>query len=107
MSSRRFKSLIQQSGSRAIIAIPFDPDDAWGTRLRHYVRGSINGCTIRGMLESAEGGFFLALGPAWRRDNGLAAGAKVMVELSPDGPQSDELSADLAGALDGEPEAKV
>jgi uncharacterized protein YdeI (YjbR/CyaY-like superfamily) len=59
------------------------------------------------MLESAEDDFFLALGPAWRRDNGLAAGAKVTVELSPDGPQSDELSRDVAGALDGEPEAKV
>ena len=58
------------------------------------------------MLEPAGVGFFLSLGPAWRRDNNLDAGATVGVVLYPDGPQVGELSADVSQALESEPEAR-
>jgi uncharacterized protein YdeI (YjbR/CyaY-like superfamily) len=47
------------------------------------------------------------LGAAWRRDCGLEAGAKVEVVLSPEGPQSESLSPDVAEALEAEPKAKA
>jgi len=107
MKPRRFKGSITKSGNRAIIAIPFDPDDAWGPNEQHHINGSVNGCDVRGRLESDGTQFFLALGPAWRRDNGLDVGAKVDVVLQPEGPQSGELSPDVSAALEAEPEAQA
>ena len=37
----------------------------------------------------------------------MEAGTKVDVVLSPEGPQSESLSADVAAALDAEPQAKA
>ena len=96
-----------RSGSRTIIPVPFDPNEIWGPKDRHYVSGSVNGKDIRARLESAGTKFFFSLGPAWRRDNGLDEGAKVDVVLSPEGPQSEELSRDVSSALSAEPEAKA
>ena len=39
------------------------------------------------------------LGPAWRRDCGLDVGDAVDVVLEPEGPQRDDLAADVAAAL--------
>ena len=106
MTPKRFKGSITQAGSRTVISIPFDPDQVWGPKDRHHIAGSINGCPVRGALESAGSNFFLALGPAWRRDNGIEAGAAVEVEIFPEGPQSDALSPDVTGALEAAPEAQ-
>jgi Bacteriocin-protection, YdeI or OmpD-Associated/Domain of unknown function (DUF1905) len=107
MTPQRFNGQLIRSGSRTVIQVPFDPDEVWGPKARHYVTGSVNGCRFRGKLESDETGFFLALGPAWRRDNGLEAGAKVRVEVQPEGPQSGSLSPDVIAAFDAEPEAQA
>ena len=40
-------------------------------------------------------------------NRGLEAGANVEVVLSPEGPQSESLSSDVAAALDAEPQAKA
>jgi uncharacterized protein YdeI (YjbR/CyaY-like superfamily) len=61
---------------------------------------------VRGPLGSDEAHYFLPLGEAWRRDNGVEAGTEVEVVLSPEGPQSATLSADVVAALDAEPQAK-
>jgi hypothetical protein len=45
------------------------------------------------------------LGPAWRRDCGIAPGDTVTVVLTPEGPQRGGLAVDVAAALDAEPEA--
>ena len=58
------------------------------------------------MLEPAGVGFFLSLGPAWRRDNEIDAGTTVGVVLYPDGPQIGDLSADVSQALESEPQAR-
>ena len=62
---------------------------------------------VRGSLGSDGTQYFLPLGAAWRRDCGLEAGAEVEVILWPEGPQSENLSPDVAAALDIEPQAKA
>jgi hypothetical protein len=107
MTTQRFKTVISKSGTRTFIALPFNPNDAWGTKRRHYITGSVNGFGVRGSLGSDGTQYFLPLGAAWRRDCGLEAGAKVEVVLSPEGPQSESLSPDVTSALDAEPQAKA
>lgn len=107
MTTQRFKTVINESGTRTFIALPFDPNEAWGTKQRHYIAGTVNGCGVRGSLGSDGKQYFLPLGATWRRDCGLEAGDKVEVVLSPEGPQSESLSPDVASALDAEPQAKA
>lgn len=107
LSTKRFKTTIAKSGTRTYIVIPFNPNEIWGVKHRHYVAGSINGCTVRGSFDSDGTQFFLPLGAAWRRGNGLDAGANVEVVIAPEGPQSDTLSPDVVAALNSEPQAKA
>jgi hypothetical protein len=102
-----FKAVITSYGTRALITLPFDPNKAWGERARHHASGTINGHQYRGLVELAGAGFFLSLGPAWRRDNELDVGANVEVVLYPDGLQIGDLSADVSQALESEPAAKA
>lgn len=107
MTIQRFTTTITKSGNRTSIAVPFNPNEIWGAKQRHYITGTINGCVVRGSLGSDGTQYFLPLGAVWRRDNGLDAGTKVDVVLTPEGPQSESLSPDVARALEGEPEAKA
>src|SRR5258708_17848024 len=106
-TTQKFKTTLTKSGRRTFIPIPFDPNKVWGVKQRHHITGSINGCVVRGSLGSDGAQYFLPLGAAWRRDNGLEVGAKVEVILSPEGPQSEKLSPDVAQALNTEPKAKA
>lgn len=107
MPVETFKATVAGLGARTIIALPFDPDDVWGVKQRHYVAGTVNGCPVRGCLTFDGARFFLPIGPAWRRDNGVEPGADVEVVLGPEGPQPDTISADVAAALNGAPEARA
>ena len=107
MSTQSFAATITKFGTRTIIGIPFDPNDVWGTKQRHYITGTVNGQKVRGPLESDGAHYFMALGAAWRRDCGLDVGAKVDVVLSPEGPQTESLSADIDKALAADPQAKT
>lgn len=107
MSTQQFKTTIAKSGTRTFIALPFHPNEVWGMKARHHVAGTINGHRVRGSLGSDGEQYFLPLGAAWRRDCGLDAGDKVDVTLSPEGPQSETLSSDVADALEAEPQAKA
>lgn len=86
-----------------MVELPFDPNVVWGEKPRHHVRGTINGKAFRGPLDRYEN--TIVLGPAWCRDNEIAAGEKVKVMLYPEGPQRDDLDEDIATALAAEPEA--
>ena len=33
---------------RAVIVVPFDPDEAWGAKAEHHVNGTVNGSRVRG-----------------------------------------------------------
>ncbi len=87
-----------------VIAVPFDPDAAWGDKPRHHVNGTVAGRTIRAAL-TREDGWRLKLGPAWARDNPVSAGDEVEVVLAPEGPQRPALDADIAAALEADPRA--
>ena len=107
LSTQHFKTVLMKSGSRIFISIPFNPNEVWGVKQRHYITGTVNGHAVRGSLGSDGKQYFLPLGAAWRRDCGLEAGDKVDVALFPEGPQSENLSPDVASALDAEPQAKA
>jgi hypothetical protein len=107
LSTQRFQATIATSGTRTYLVIPFDPNEVWSVKQRHYVTGSIEGCTIRAAIDADAPPYFLSLGPAWLRDNGVLPGATVEVVLSPEGPQSDTLPPDIAAALAAEPDASM
>lgn len=91
--------------NRVMVPVPFDPDTVWGTNSDHRVSGTVNGMSIRASVEPLGNGFGIVLGPAWRRDCGLAPGDAVEVVLSPEGPQRADLTDDIRTALDAEPVA--
>ena len=108
---QRFTAMIEASPSRpgtsAFVALPFSPDAVWGTRNRHHVAGTVGGYRVRGPIDAFGGRAVFMLGPAWLRDNAVAVGGEVEVALAPEGPQSDQLSPDIAAALSAEPAAKA
>lgn len=107
MTTQQFETVIAKSGTRTFVALPFNPNEVWGVKQRHYVVGSINGWPVRGSLGSDGRQYFLPLGAAWRRDCGIDAGVEVNVVLSPEGPQIENLSPDVVDALEAEPDAKA
>ncbi|MGE0307785.1 MAG: YdeI/OmpD-associated family protein [Acidimicrobiia bacterium] len=92
---------------RVMVPVPFDPDTVWGTKSDHRVSGTVNGMNVRASVEPLGDGFGIVLGPAWRRDCGVAPGDVVNVVLSPEGPQREGLAEDIRAALDAEPAAGV
>ena len=52
----------------AMIAVPFDPDEAWGAKAAHHVGGTINGRQVRGAIAPAGGGWAFSVTPMWMRD---------------------------------------
>ena len=103
---RRFgASIAADSRGHAVIAIPFDPDEAWGAKAAHHVNGTVNGCRVRVTIVPADLGWSFTLNPARMRDAGIAVGSDVIVELAPEGPQRADLAGDIAGALAASPAA--
>jgi hypothetical protein len=106
MSAQRFSARIAPGpGGRAVIAVPFDPDEAWGAKAEHPVTGTVDGRRVRGRIAPGGSGWALALSPMWVRDAGVAAGDDVVVELAPEGPQRGDLADDIAAALAANPAA--
>ena len=104
--SRRFSAtVIGDPKKRVVVPLPFTPDDVWGEKPAHPVAGSVNGVHVRAVVEAVDDGWGIVLGPAWRRDCGIAPGDEVEVVLSPEGPQRDDLADDIAAALAAEPDA--
>ena len=104
--SQRFRvTLIGDRRGRVFVPVPFEPDAVWGHKTAHHIHGTVNGMGIRGVIESLADGRGVVLGPAWRRDCGLAAGDTVDVDLRPEGPQRDDLAEDLADAFAANPKA--
>ena len=102
----KFSTVVTSDWRKGVIVpVPIDPDGVWGRKTRHHVAGTIAGHGFRGVVERAGDGHAIALGPAWRRDCGIEVGAKVDVVLIPEGPQRADLAADVAAALDADPEA--
>ncbi len=90
---------------RAVVAVPFDPDEAWGAKAEHPVGGTINGKRVRGTLTPDGGGWAFTVTPMWLRDAGVPVGADVLIELAPEGPQRRDLADDICAALEASPAA--
>jgi hypothetical protein len=106
MRVQRFRAQVA-AGPRAsgIIAIPFDPDEVWGAKAEHPVRGQVNGRRVRGRITPDGGGWVFTVTPMWLRDAGLSPGQQVLAELAPEGPQRADLAGDVAAALAANPAA--
>ena len=107
MPVTRTYSTVVTTGTRGrvMVPVPFDPDTVWGAKPDHRVHGTVNGMGVRASVEPLGDGFGIVLGPAWRRDCGIASGDTVDVVLAPEGPQRDDLAEDVRAALAAEPEA--
>ncbi|HEV7652702.1 MAG TPA: YdeI/OmpD-associated family protein [Actinophytocola sp.] len=106
MAVRRFTATVGAGErGRVFVPVPFDPDQVWGAKARHHVTGTVGGRRVRGVVEAVGGERGLVLGAAWRRDCGVAAGDRVEVVLSPEGPQRDDLADDIVAALEADPAA--
>ena len=101
--SRTFTAVVADDGSRVVIAVPFDPDEVWGTKPVHHVAGTVNGMDAGAVVEPVEEGWAIRMGPAWWRDRCVAAGDTVTVVLAPEGPQREDLVPDIAAALENDP----
>jgi hypothetical protein len=106
VGSRRFTVTVADGGrGRLVIPVPFNPDTTWSQKPRHHIAGTVNGMGIRGVIEPRGDGHAITLGPAWRRDCGVAVGDTITVEVWPEGPQRDDLAEDVAAALAADPRA--
>jgi hypothetical protein len=104
-AQRYSTTLVTDRRKRVMFAVPFDPDRVWGRKNAHHIHGTVNGMDVRGVIEPLGDGRGVVLGPAWRRDCGLAAGDAIDVVIGPEGPQREDLVDDLAAALAANPEA--
>jgi hypothetical protein len=106
MCLQRFRAVVAAgTGGRAVIAVPFDPDETWGVKAEHPVGGTIDGTRFRGRLLHGDGVWALTMTPMWLRETETAIGDDVTVELTPEGPQRADLADDIAGALAANPAA--
>src|SRR5690348_1696147 len=106
MRVQRFSARVEAGPrGRAVIEVPFDPDEAWGAKATHPVGGTINGRHVRGTITPGGGGWEFTVTPLWLRDSGVAAGDDVIVELTPEGPQRGDLAEDISAALAAAPAA--
>ena len=106
MRVRRFGAHVTTGPrGRGVIAVPFDPDQAWGAKARHPVGGAINVRQVRGTIAPDGGGWVFIVTPMWMRDAGIAVGDEVIVDLAPEGPQRGDLADDITAALEANPAA--
>jgi hypothetical protein len=102
----RFTVTVVDGGSgRVLVPAPFDPDVVWGHKTRHPVGGTVDGRRVRGVVELHDGRPGFMIGAAWLRGCRLSPGDTVDVEIAPEGPQRQDLSDDVAAALEASPQA--
>jgi hypothetical protein len=113
MHSQQFAAHVTaDSAGQAVVAIPFDPDEAWGAKAFHLVGGTIEpaagadcGRYLRGRITLDGGQWVFTLNPMWMRSTGVTIGDAVTVALAPEGPQRADLADDIASALAANPAA--
>jgi hypothetical protein len=107
MSAQTFHSKLTKSGSRVVLPIPFDPNEAWGAKDRHYVNGKIQANVFRGLIQFDGSSYFLSIGPAWLRDAHLNLDEELEVTLDMEGPLAKRMPEDIREALAGNPQAQA
>ena len=105
---RSFEGRVERTASGGVtIPLDFDPATVWGRRDRYHVTGTIDGGTFRGALAHRDGGWRIALGPKSGHACRLRDGASAEVAIRLEGPQPDDLAADIVAALDERPRARA
>lgn len=91
----------------ATIPFPFEPAEVWGHRDRYHLTGTIGGIKVRPVLVQRDGRWLIELGRKSPSAAPLIDGRPVAVVLWPEGPQADQLAADIAAALAARPKAQM
>lgn len=100
MERQRCSTTVEaRSRGGSTIPIGFDPIAAWGDRERYHVHGTIQGRGVRGAITRVGDRWVMELGPSWCRHAAVAPGNTVEVVLAPEGPQVDDIPAELAALL--------
>jgi hypothetical protein len=104
----RFRTTILQSGKTTTgIRVPDEIVEALGAGRRPPVRITINGYTYRSTVAVMGGDYMVGVNAENRAGAGVAGGDEVDVEIELDtAPREVEVPADLAAALDAEPNAR-
>jgi bacteriocin resistance YdeI/OmpD-like protein/uncharacterized protein DUF1905 len=106
MHTRRFGALVADGpNGRAIVVVPFDPDEVWGVKAVHHVNGTVNGTRVRVTISPGSAGWAFTLSPSRVSGLGVVPGDEVTVEFTPEGPQRADLAEDVAAALAANPAA--
>ncbi|MFL5640895.1 MAG: YdeI/OmpD-associated family protein [Chloroflexota bacterium] len=105
----RFRATIQGTGKTAAgIRVPDDVVAALGPSRKPQVVMTIDGHSYRGSVASMGGEFWIGVTNEFRSTAGIAAGDEVDVDLVLDTqPREVTVPADLAAALDADPEART
>jgi len=106
MHAQRFRVRVTADArGHALITLPFDPDEAWGTKAVHHVNGTVNGCRVRLTLAPGDSGWAFTLNPSRMLGTGVEVGSEAIVELAPEGPQRSDLADDISAAMAANPAA--
>jgi hypothetical protein len=104
----RFRTTILQSGKTATgIQVPAEVVEALGSGKRPAVKVTLNGYTYRSTVAVLGGAYMVGVNAEHRAAAGVAGGDEVDVEMELDAaPREVTVPADLAAALDAEPDAR-
>jgi hypothetical protein len=104
----RFRTTVQQAGKTATgIQVPEAVVEAPGSGKRPPVKVTINGYTYRSTVAVVGGAHMVGVSAESRAGAGIAGGDEVEVDIELDtAPREVAVPADLAAALDAEPNAR-
>ena len=104
----KFRTTILQGGKTATgIRIPDEVVEELGAGKRPAVRVTINGFTYRSSVAVVDGQYMVGVSAENRAGAGVAGGDEVDVDIQLDtAPREVVVPADLAAALDAEPDAR-
>ena len=103
----RFHTTILGDTTKTGIQVPEEVVEALGSGKRPAVTVTINGYTYRNTVAVMGGVFMVGVSAKHREGAGVAGGDEVDVDIELDtAPREVTVPADLAGALDAEPEAR-
>jgi hypothetical protein len=104
----RFRTTVQQAGKTATgIQVPEEVVEALGSGRRPPVKVTINGYTYRSTVAVVGGAHMVGVSAESRAGAGVAGGDEVEVDIELDtAPREVAVPADLAAALDAEPNAR-
>ena len=103
-ASQRFQVRLEAGGEMdawVILPVPFDVAEAFGSRGRVSVAGTINGAPFRNSLfPSGSGSHLMMVNKALQAASNAGPGDEVDVAMArDDGPRVDEMPADLGAAI--------